>query len=304
MMKRLLILFAAVLPLVAGCQKPQPVADAPSIVWESNPSFVEKEMTADLDAVVTLNAPAGMDALTLTLGLGNYALLANPYVKIAANKGSLTKAPVFDVIDDDSVAGLFSGLGLTAGSVLRGREQVKIDFLKLLETILEGQPVENDTSFYMEIRLVDSAGNGAVRMVRFHYTIGPVFTWKNNPDFAVVNLNDAAVNTRISISAPGCIEKLSIRLEEGCAPQLASYVKNRTTEQSMVIDLVEDARVAETFKGYFPSGAAVVNKTDVTLDFSFIYGIKYDLSASTNVFTVTAVDNFGKESSAQVKFKI
>ena len=59
-------------------------------------------------------------------------------------------------------------------------------------------------------------------------------------------------------------------------------------------------RVVDTL----PAGATVSGRVDVTLDFGFMYSQKYDMSASTNVFTITAVDKNGKTTTAQAKFKL
>ena len=70
-----------------------------------------------------------------------------------------------------------------------------------------------------------------------------------------------------------------------------------------VIDLIGDATVASSFKKYFPAGDAIAGKTEALLDFSFMYDLKYDMGASTNVFTLSVTDKNGKNTVTQVKFK-
>ena len=99
------------------------------------------------------------------------------------------------------------------------------------------------------------------------------------------------------------INGLTIALESGAAPELVTYVKNRTTGSSLTIDLVNDEKVAETFASYFPAGKNISGKTEAVLDFSFMFANRYDFSPSTNVFTITATDGNGKQTVVQVKFK-
>lgn len=302
-MKKLVVLFcAALLALSAvSCKKVDP--DLPTINWASNPSFAQQELAPGLDGAISLSAPAKIDALTITLVLGDYAILANPKIGVTSNKGSGSKNPVFDVVDDSTVASFLQGLGMSAGSGLRGKTLANLNLVDILESLIEGQPVQNNTSFSMKIDLKDQAGHSVSNTAKFHFTSAPEFFWDGNAAFGVVDLNSAAVASKIRISAPGKIDKLTITLENGADSKLVSYIQNRTTGKSMVIDLVNDELVATSFKSYFPAGSAVSGKTDVSLDFSFMYDLKYDMGASTNVFTILAADKNGKETIALVKFK-
>ena len=287
---------------VAAC-KPQVDIDAPTIVWSGNPQFSTVELSFDNPEIVSVTAPAKIETLTLTLGLGSYGLLANPYIGISNNKGVSGKSPVFDVINDATTANFLAGLGISAGQNLRGQTVADLDLVAILKALIEGQVVENNTTFTIDISLTDQAGKAVTKVAKFHYTAAPSFTWADNPSFGVVDLNGSSSPSKLKISAPGKIEELKVVLEYGAAPELANYVKNRTTASSMEIDLINDPMVADTFKDYFPTGKSVSDKTDVTLSFAFMYSLKYDMSASLNVFTVRVLDKNGKEGVAQLKFK-
>lgn len=303
MMKKAIILsMVALAALLCSCKKVVD-EDLPTIIWESNTSFSTKELAPGLDAKVTFNAPLKIQTLTITLGLGNFGLLANPYIIVSANKGTSGKDPVFDLVDDSSTAAFLKGLGISAGTSLRGKTVTTVDLDAILSSLIAGQPVDNNTNFSMDIKLTDQSGNTVSKTAKFHYTSAPSFTWDANPTFEIVDLNNAPVPTQIKLNAPGKVSELTITLESGAAPELVTFIKNRTTGSSSIIDLINDAKVVETFAQYFPSGSTLAGKTDAVFDFSFMFANRYDFSASTNVFTMRAVDGNGKESVVQVKFK-
>jgi len=272
----------------------------PSISWPSNEKFSQMELTPTADGAISLSAPAGFESITLSLNLGVYNILANQYIGISTNKGSANKSAIFDVIDDSSAAAFLSGLGMSAGSSLRGKTIATLDLVDILETLINNQEIENNTTFLMDLALTDKGGNTVYKSAKFHFTAAPEFSWDGNKSFATVDLGTTSP-AKIKIQAPGKIEKLTVCLDSGVI-ELVNYIKNRTTGSIQVIDLVNDEKVAETFKGYFPSGSNVAGKTEVTLDFSFLFAQSYDFSAGTNVFTIYCEDVNGKSATAQAKF--
>ena len=302
-MKRLFF-FALAAVLLVACDK-NTDQEAPTVTWPANPGFSQFEMGTGKDATVSLNAPAKIEAITLTLGIGDFVLLANPKISIGANKSSGNKLPVFDIIDDAGVASFLSGLSIAAGSGLRGKTMTVIDLEAILNALLEGQNVPNNTNFSIDVKLTDQAGKSVSKVAKFHYTVPPTISWSDNDSFAVVDLNSYSPSktgpSKIRISAPGKISELTVTLEYGAAAELAKYVTNRTTGSVMVIDIINDPKAEEAFK--FPSAKVVSGKTDATLDFVFIYNLIPDLSPGTNVFTVKVVDANGKACSEQLKFK-
>ena len=303
MRKIMYIIAAAAALLAVGCKKEKVDPTKPSVIWESNPGFSQVEMTSSLDAMVTINAPGKIQDLKLVLNLGSNNNLVNQYIKIESNKSKGGSNPVLDLVADEASANLLGGLGMRVGSSLRGREEIKLDLQKILERILLGQPVDNNTTFSVEVRVTDQADNSAAKTAKFHFTAAPSISWPKNPGFAVVDLDAADMDCKVSVWAPGLIERLTVTLEAGAAPALVTYVKNRTTGATTVIDLVGDEKVVESFKGTFPAGNAVNGKDQAVLDFGFMFEKKYDLEPSTNVFTVVAADKNGKETVQQVVFK-
>lgn len=307
MNKILYIIAAAAVLLAAGCQKEKVNPAMPSVVWESNPSFGTVELTQSLDAVVTVSAPGKFQDLKLVMNLGSFNILANPYIAISSNKGG-TANPVLDLMADPSSVAFAKTLGMNVGQSLRDKLEIKLDLRAILETILLGQVVENNSTFTFDVRITDQAGRTVSKTAKIHYTAAPEISWPKNTRFEVVDLDAQEVDCKVSVWAPGKIEKLLVTLGEAAAPSLKNYVKNRTTDGAKatgeyVIDLVNDSKVAESFKDWFPAGQAASGKEQVNLDFGFLFQLKYDMEPSTNIFMIFVEDKNGKTTQQAVQFK-
>lgn len=302
-MKRILFFTMLASVLFCSCKK-EGDAGAPSVTWAANPNFSVMEIAPGANGSVALNAPGLFESITLTLNLGDYNVTANRYIDISNNAGGAGKNPVFDIIDDSKVASFLQGMGMSAGSGLRGKSIATLDLLEILDELLEGQPLKNNTSFTISINIVDKNGGAMKKPVeaKFHFTSEPSFSWDGNSAFEAVDLNGAEIPCKVKVNAPGKIAKLTVKLDSNADPKLVDYVKNRTTGSSLTIDLIGDEKVADSFKDYFPSGKSVEGKSDVTLNFGFMFAQMYDFGASTNIFTIYAQDQNGKDASTVVKF--
>lgn len=289
--------------LLISCEKPVDQED-PTITWAANPKFSQVELAVGLDGNIAANAPNQIESLTLTLGLGDYAVIANPYIFNDSNKGNGNKAPVFDVIDDVYVVSFLNGLGMSAGTGVRGRTVCNLDLVAILQKLIAGQPVENNTSFTIDIKLTDKTGDTVTKVAKFHYTSAPEISWTDNVLFETIDLKEFTSKngpSKIRINAPGKIAELTVTLEYGAAPQMASYIMNRTANKGLKVDLINDAQASNSLG--FPQPNVIEGKTDVTLDFGFVYGTTPDLDNSTNVFTIYVKDKNAKDASAQIKFR-
>lgn len=307
-MKQILyVIAAATLLLAVGCKKEKVDPALPSVSWAGNPSFGVAELTQSLDAVLTVSAPGKFQDLKLVMGLGSYNILANPYISVSSNKGGTTN-PILDLIGDPSSVSFASGLGMSVGQPLKDKSEVKLNLKAILEKILLGQVVENNTTFSLEVRVTDRNGKTVSKTAKFHFTAAPAISWGKNPNFDVVDLYATEVDCKVGIWAPGKIEKLTVTLGADAAPFLKTYVSNRisgtgSTDGDLVIDLIGDSKVVDSFKSWFPAGNAVSGMEQITLDFGFMYGIKYDLETSSNTFTIDVVDKNGKETIQKVVFR-
>ena len=278
-------------------------APLPEINWENNAGFEQVELTAALDANISVLAPGKIQDLKLVLNLGANNSLVNQYIKIQRNKSMNGSNPVMDLVEDDSSANLLGGLGMRVGSSLRGKTELKLDLQKILERILMGQPVENNSTFTIEVLVTDQFDNTISKIAKFHYTAAPEITWPKNPTFATVELDAANMDCNVKVWAPGKIVKMTVTLEDGAAPALVSFVKRSTTGGTAVIDLVNDKMVKDSFKNWFPAGDAVASKEQVVLDFGFMFQLKYDMEPSTNSFIIVVEDKNGKQTVQPVIFR-
>ena len=303
-MKKLVYIIAAAAALLAvGCKKEKVDPAMPSIVWESNPSFGQVELTNSLDATWRVAAPGKFQGLKVVLGLGNYNILANPYISISSNKGGSTN-PVLDLMGDATSVSFANGLGMSVGQSLQNRTETQLNLKAILEKILQGQVVENNTTFTMEVRAEDQNGKSVSKSTKIHFTAAPTISWQKNPSFAVVDLDADPIDCKIDITAPGKVEKLTVKLEDGADASLVQKVKNRTTDGTTTFDLTAEANTTGAFSGGLPARSSVYDKDKVVLNFAFMYEEKMDMkTASTNTFTITVVDKNGKETYQRIQFK-
>ena len=307
MKKILYVIAAATLLLAVGCKKEKVDPVLPSVTWAGNPSFGVAELTKNLDAVLTVSAPGKFQDLKLVLGLGSYNILANPHISIPANKGGNTN-PVLDLVEDASSVSFANGLGMSVGKSLQDKSEAKLNLKAILEDILKGQVVENNTTFSLEVRVTDRNGKTVSKTAKIHFTAAPAITWAKNAGFDAVDLYATEIECKVGVWAPGKIEKMTLTLDADAAPFLKTYVSKRisgtgSTDGELVIDLIGDSKVVDSFKGWFPAGNAVNGMEQITLDFGFMYGMKYDLEASSNTFTIDVVDKNGKETIQKVVFR-
>ncbi|MBO4476224.1 MAG: hypothetical protein J5737_05855 [Bacteroidales bacterium] len=300
-MKRTL-LFAMMLAaaLFVSCEKND--TQKPSITWPSNESFYKAmELAPGADGAVSLSAPAGFESVTLTLNMNAYTVIANQYIDVTANKGSAKKGAVMDLIDDKSVVEFMAGLGTVTGSSLRGRTMLSLDLVAIINKLIEDQVVENNTDFLIDISIMDMAGQPANKTAKFHFTSAPSITWNGKTTFDPFDLT-SNVPAKFKVLAPGKITQLKITLVEG-VPEAQAFIKKTTTGGALTIDLINDAKAEESYKGYFPAAKDVDGKTEATLDFGFLFGITAkNWSAGMNVFTIYCKDANGKTGSIQAKF--
>ena len=307
MKKILYVIAAATLLLAVGCKKEKVDPVLPSVTWTGNPSFGVAELTKNLDAVLTVSAPGKFQDLKLVLGLGSYNILANPHISIPANKGGNTN-PVLDLVEDASSVSFANGLGMSVGKSLQDKSEAKLNLKAILEDILKGQVVENNTTFSLEVRVTDRNGKTVSKTAKIHFTAAPAISWAKNAGFDAVDLYATEIECKVGVWAPGKIEKMTLTLDADAAPFLKTYVSKRisgtgSTDGELVIDLIGDSKVVDSFKSWFPAGNAVNGMEQITLDFGFMYGMKYDLEASSNTFTIDVVDKNGKETIQKVVFR-
>lgn len=310
MNKILYVIAAATAILAVACKKDKVDPVKPNITWESNAGFGTVEWTNSLDAVVKVTAPAKFQDLKLVLNLGGFNNLANQYIQLSSNKSVSGKNgftnPVMDLIGDDKSSSFANSLGMSVGSSLKNREETSLNLKAILDRILQGQEesIANNTTFSIDIQATDKNGFSVSKTARLHFTSAPSFDWRSNASFSVVDLDASPIDCKIDIWAPGKIDKLTVKLEDGAYPSFVERFKTRTPDGTTLFDLTSDANDKGAFSGDLPAKSSVADKDHVVLNFAFMYEEGIDMkSACTNTFTITVVDKNGKMVVNQAKFK-
>jgi hypothetical protein len=310
MNKILYVIAAATAILAVACKKDKVDPVKPNITWESNAGFGTVEWTNSLDAVVKVTAPAKFQDLKLVLNLGGFNNLANQYIQLSSNKSVSGKNgftnPVMDLIGDEKSSSFANSLGMSVGSSLKNREETSLNLKAILDRILQGQEesIANNTTFSIDIQATDKNGFSVSKTARLHFTSAPSFDWRSNASFSVVDLDASPIDCKIDIWAPGKIEKLTVKLEDGAYPSFVERFKTRTPDGTTLFDLTSDANDKGAFSGDLPAKSSVADKDHVVLNFAFMYEEGIDMkSACTNTFTITVVDKNGKTVVNQAKFK-
>lgn len=310
MNKILYVIAAATAILAVACKKDKVDPVKPNITWESNAGFGTVEWTNSLDAVVKVTAPAKFQDLKLVLNLGGFNNLANQYIQLSSNKSVSGKNgftnPVMDLIGDEKSSSFANSLGMSVGSSLKNREETSLNLKAILDRILQGQEesIANNTTFSLDIQATDKNGFSVSKTARLHFTSAPSFDWRSNASFSVVDLDASPIDCKIDIWAPGKIEKLTVKLEDGAYPSFVERFKTRTPDGTTLFDLTSDANDKGAFSGDLPAKSSVADKDHVVLNFAFMYEEGIDMkSACTNTFTITVVDKNGKMVVNQAKFK-
>ncbi len=313
-MKKIAILLAAcVAALCVSCKK----AEDPERIQfriDGDGSFARIELAESVNARLVAEAPRKISDLYLSMGLGEYNSIANQYIGIESNKGTAKKNSVFDLIRDPKAIAFVKALGVEAGADLAGQTSVTLDVKKVIMALLEGQPIQNDQTFAAIVGVQDQTGAVDNANLNFHFTSAPEITWPMNPEFNAINFNRQARYGkeqenlfRLQVTAPGKIASLVITLNKGTADTwLVQWVKNRVTNPNPIIDPIYDIKASENFENWFSSGAKLKDAEKATLNFFFVNELLPDFSAgeSTNVFSITVTDSFGKTAQAQAKFFI
>lgn len=311
MKKTTTFIAAAIAAIFVSCKKEDP--DMIQFVLDDNLSFDKVELVESVNANVTITASRNIDKFSLAFSLGDINSIVNQHIGIAGNKGLNGKSPVFDLIEDPTAVSYLQDLGIQAGTLIRGAEIVSFNLSTVLLALIKGQPVENDATFSVEIKVTDQGGFSASRTVKFHFTSAPEITWPRNTAFSTLNLDrqvrdpEGTELYKLSVKAPGKIASLVISLDESTADnKLSTWIVNRVTPVKPVIDLIDDPLASNEFKDWFPTRDALKGAEKATLNFLFVNKNLPDFSdkESLNTFTITVTDRFGKKAEVQAVFHV
>ena len=270
-MKKILLMAVAAFALF-GCNKNNTVDNSqkPSVAWEANASFDEMEIATDMDARVVFTVPEGVSSLKITLSIPATLIgVANKLIGTTSNKGTASRAPILDLVNDATAVSALKRIGFFPGAT-PDATFFSMDFTKLLNELAGDSVLDNASKFSFAISLVDKADNSLSKTVRFNWTSGPEIT--TIPE-GKIDLNSESPSLIMNIKAPGKIEKASITFSNlagapGQNEGILAYIKS-FTKDGYAVDLIENPSVAKALG--LPSGSDVKDKTELTIDFSSLF---------------------------------
>lgn len=301
-MKRILTALAIVavmIPVISSCKKGDKKKGdvTPKITWEANSKFSTVEISSDMDAVIVVSAPEGIDVLQIeaTVPITMVGII-NQYIGTNSNKATSSRATaILDLLDDNTVGTKFRAQGIASngGTSLKGKNSVTLNLGKFIQLLTADQEIEN-TTFKFKINLTDEAGKSTTKTATFHWTPGPQITVPSES----VNINTASPVCKISVVADGKIAQIDITPSGDAA--IVNLVKSRTSSGESTIHLCTDAK-AETGLS-LPKISDLLNKTKATIDLRgmlSLFGAVATSAESTLAITVT--DANGKVANASIK---
>ncbi len=287
--------------LLAGCQKPADNTRKPSLAWQANDNFSEMEIAKDMDAKVSFNVPEFVSSFRITLSIPSTLVgIANKLIGTPSNKGTATKSPVLDLVNDATAISSLTKIGFLSGPP-KNSTSFSLNFTRLLEELASDSILDNASKFIFAISLTDKAGNTLSKDVRFNWTSGPEVVL--DPDW-LVDLTDDNPSLTMNITAPGKLAKVTLSFigPLGGYPDtgIIAYIKS-FTKGDAVVDLIENATTAKALG--LPSGSEVKDKTQIKIDFSTLLlslSIQASDKGSQTLMTVYLEDALGKETITDV----
>ena len=287
-----LAIITVMIPVLSSCKKDKKNKgdNAPKITWEANSKFSTVEISNDMDAVIVVAAPEGIDVLQIeaTVPITMVGII-NQYIEISANKATSSHATaILDLLDDNTVGTKFRSQGIASngGSALKGKNQVTLNLGKFIQLLTADQEIEN-TTFKFKINLTDEEGKSTTKTATFHWTPGPMITVPSDP----VNINTASPVCKIEVKADGKIADLDITPSGDSA--IINLVKSRTSNGEATIHLCSDAKAESGLS--LPAISKIKNQTKVTIDLGGMLSLFGAVAtASESKLTIVATDANGK----------
>jgi len=284
-MKKILTMLAAAsaVCMISSCQEDpiteETTKEGPSIEWASNPDFDTVDITDDLNATLTVKAPAGIKTFVVTVD-SDQLEVALGYIGITSTS--------LDLINDQTVIEILDGVTqgtLPTGTDLVNQTEVEFNISSLVQMINDITYDDSEHSFMVSVS--DNNDRTAEEACTFH-RIGvdsPSVTWEGNADFAPMEITQG-MSVKITISAPAGFQALTVDI------QSAALNNHGITS----IDIMNPGTMADIVNTIL-AGQDITTATELTLDLSelvpmiLIFG---DEAAGSHTFTLNLTDKAGK----------
>lgn len=316
-MKRILLILASLAMLfVTGCKKHDKVdPEKPTLTWESNPTFAQRDITKIMDdATVIVNAPNGIQTLTVTLRNCPPLLLGivqQKAVGTAVNKsGANAASPVLDLIDDATCVNYLKSLKILGNTSIRGSKSMALNLSVLVNDLISGLTLENGTLISFEIAATDASNASITKTATFRSVPAPTLSWKRIGVVEPLTFTDtdSVTGCDIHVYAPGKIGAAHLTIATSAATfltQISAF--HSSTANPPVVDLIGDAQAVKSFPLIYkiPAGTDLEDKTEVDIDFSTLVQTFVLTAGNTSelVLTLHVADKNGYETTQPFRFK-
>lgn len=308
-MKRFLTFLAvaasAVLAATSCQDNTTPDVAGPSISWSSNPDFDTVTIDDELDANLTVTAPAGIKSLV--------AVVESDSELFMGTLESIFGTSSLDFINDAKVITALAAVApdLPAGDALKDQKEVNFNITDLVKLIsrFAGTEEENHT---FTVNVTDN--NGKSTSVTCIFRTVPAaeedpddevtetaIAWPGNEDFAPMEISET-MNASLKVSAVGGIKSFVAEAPESLS-QILAMVQLSTT-----MDFINDQSLITLLAGVapdMPTGDKLSGKTSVDFDMAPLLKMLSALpllQAGEYEFVLTVTDSNDEEVSATCTF--
>ena len=138
----------------------------PVMTWKENPNFETTELQTEMDVVISISAPAGIETFVVDV---NSPVLNSVISDV--NGGSTS----MDLVNPSSdLSDLLGAVGLPTGDALKGQTSVTLDLSNLVPMIITlgntTGTLQPDSNHTFTLNLSDADGRTLQQLVTFHYT--------------------------------------------------------------------------------------------------------------------------------------
>lgn len=253
----------------------------PTITWEANADFAQVQIGESLDAVITINAPEGIQDLTLKFTSIPAVMIGTiaTHLDIKENwQGANANTPVIDLVADAKAVAYIKSLKMASVSTFSGAESVVLNFKPLVEALtLDWSTSE---SIDIQINVTDKNGKSVSKKASFLFTPAPIIS------------SDKLI---FSVKALGEVEEavLTVNSSSTTFNNMLKGIGGEGQNGSIKLNLIDNTSVIS-------NGSKLKGQKEVSIDITNyvntvgVPAFTSDKSVGDHKFTLTIIDANGK----------
>lgn len=266
------------------------VIPIPSFEWESNPTYETLDIDDNLDAVIKVSVPGGIQSITMTVE--SEALKSEMADEYGIRSGRIILTDSSNLAAE-TYLNTVCGDDIPFGSDLAGQTEITIDLTAYVKRI--NDLTNNESDHKVGFVVIDNENQTTSQEFTFHRVApaGPEIVWKSNPDFSTMNI-DENLSADLSVSVPGGIYSFIINVE---SEALNAYLQENGLMSSL--NLLYDYNTILFLRELDPSiivGDDLNGLTAVDFDFTALVSKIAELTKeeSDHTFTIEVMDTNNK----------